>query len=171
MQSSYVALAQRRQAASRGRAQIMENRKRRRERWRAEARVLWEEWQKDPLFILGVALYWGEGAKCSTSPCLALTNSDVNILRVWLRWCRRFMRGVPLSYQLHIHDNCDISAALEFWKREIGIDVQVVSTAVSCASKRKRNGLPNGTLKVRVGRCSVEWYTKMLVWLDLAQGL
>jgi hypothetical protein len=87
MPSSDLVLAQRRQAASRGRAQIEANRKRRRERWQAEAKALWEQWHCDPFFILGVALYWGEGTK-SAKPCcsrLALTNSDVNMLRVWLR--------------------------------------------------------------------------------------
>jgi hypothetical protein len=150
---------------------IMENRQRRRAAWRAEARILWEQWRHDPLFILGVALYWGEGTKCSTAPRLALTNTDVAMLRVWLRWCGRFMPGVPLDYSLVIHDTADVARARRFWKEALGVDVQVVSVAVSSASKRKRNSLPNGTLKVRVGRGSVEWLTKMLVWLDLAQLL
>jgi hypothetical protein len=150
---------------------IMENRQRRREQWRSEARVLWEQWRHDPFFILGVALYWGEGTKCMTAPRLALTNSDVGMLQVWLRWCQRFMPGVPLDYSLVIHDSCDVAEAIRFWKQALGIDVQVVSVAVSAASKRKRNSLPHGTLKVRVGRGSVEWLTKMLVWLELAQLL
>src|SRR5437016_5186188 len=104
MQSSDLVLEQRRLAASRGRAQIVENRKRRRERWRAGARVLWEQWRTDPLFTFGVALYWGEGRKCTTPARLELSNSDVNMLRVWLRWCNRFMPGVSLSYLLGIHD-------------------------------------------------------------------
>jgi hypothetical protein len=148
---------------------IMENRKNRREQWRVEARALWELWRGDPFFILGVALYWGEGKKCATAPRLELTNSDVNMLRVWLRWCRRFLRDVPLYYALGLHDSCDVGAALQFWKNQLGVDVNIVSVAVSSASKRKRNTLPNGTLQVRVGRGSVEWYTKMMVWLELAQ--
>ena len=152
MSSSQLALAQRRQAAARGRARIMDNRRQRRERWLVEARALWEEWREDPLFILGVALYWGEGRKCATSSRLELTNSDVNMLRVWLRWCRRFMPRVSLYYALGIHDGSDVGAALQFWKDHLGIDVNVVSVAVSSASKRKRSTLPNGTLQVRVAR-------------------
>ena len=93
------------------------------------------------------------------------------MLRVWLPWCARFMPGVSLYYALGIHDSCDVGAALQFWKDQLGIDVHIVSVAVSSASKRKRSTLPNGTLQVRVARGSLEWYTKMLVWLDLAQGL
>jgi hypothetical protein len=76
----------------------MDNRRQRRERWLVEARAVWEERREAPFFILGVALYWGEGRKCSTVPRLELTNSDVSMLRVWLRWCRRFMPRVLLSY-------------------------------------------------------------------------
>jgi hypothetical protein len=171
MQSSDLALAQRQEAAARGRAQIAENRKRRRERWRAEARALWEQWHQDPLFILGVALYWGEGTKRSKEPVLALSNSDVSMLQVWLRWCRRFIPGVPLVYYLHLHDNCDVDTALQYLKAQLGIEVTWWGIAVSSASKRTRNTLPYGTLNVRVGRGTVEWHTKMLVWLELARDL
>src|SRR5215469_2653552 len=127
MQSSDLTLEQRRQAAYRGIAQIIENRKRRRESWRAEAKALWEEWHGDPFFILGVALYWGEGKKSPTERRLELTNADVNLLRIWLRWCRRFLPGVPLYNALGIHDTCDVTAARQFWKRELGVDVHAVS--------------------------------------------
>jgi hypothetical protein len=150
---------------------IMENRQNRRALWRAEARKLWELWCTDPLFILGVALYWGEGSKSSKKPRFQMTNADVHLLRVWLRWCQRFLPGVPLYNVLHLHDNCDVAAARRYWERELGIDLNLVTIAVSSASKRKRDGLPNGTLNVRVGRGSVEWYTKMMVWLELVQDL
>ena len=170
LRSSQLALTQRRDAAYRGLAQIMANRERRRERWRAEAVSLWEEWRHDPLFVLGVGLYWGEGDK-SSNKRLALSNSDANLLRVWLRWCGRFMPGVRLNFSLSIHDNCDVEAARAFWKRELGIEVTWVSVAVSRASKRKRNTLPHGTLAISLGRGSLEGYVKMMVWLELAQQL
>jgi hypothetical protein len=123
------------------------------------------------LFLLGIGLYWGEGTKHSKEPTLALSNSDASMLRVWLRWCRRFMPGVPLTCYLHLHDNCDLDAARQYWKAQLGVDVDWWGTAVSRASTRTRNTLPFGTLNVRVGRGSVEWHTKMLVWLELAQEL
>jgi hypothetical protein len=171
MQSSNLALAQRQQAASRGLARILENRKGRLERWRAEALSLWEEWRQEPLFVLGVGLYWGEGEKCSCSKRLALSNSDVNLLRTWLRWCSRYVPDVRLNFALSIHDNCDLDAARAFWRRELSIEVMWVSMAVSRASKRTRRSLPHGTLKISLGRGALEWYTKMLVWLELARGL
>jgi hypothetical protein len=171
MNFSQLGLEQCRKNAARGRAKIMENRQKRRERWRAEARVLWEQWRCDSFFLLGIGLYWGEGRKTLRMPVLSLSNSDVKLLRVWLRWCQRFLPDVPLYCFLGIHDSCDVEAARDFWRSELGIEVKAVCVAVSSASKRKRNTLPHGTLTIRVGRGGVEWFTKMLVWLELAQDL
>ena len=81
------------------------------------------------------------------------------------------MPGVQLNAHLCIHDNCDLETARAYWKRELGIDVTWFSVAVSSASKRKRNTLPHGTLAVSLGRGSLEGYTKMMVWMELAQQL
>jgi hypothetical protein len=150
---------------------IMENRQKRREQWRADARTLWEEWRGDPFFVLGVGLYWGEGSKSPNRPRLQMTNADVHLLRVWLRWCQRFLPGVPLYTVLHVHDRRQLDPARAFWKKQLGININAACVSVSSASKRKRNSLPNGTLNVRVARGSVEWYTKMMVWLELAQQM
>ena len=172
MPSEDAARAQRQTAARRrGIEKIMANRKQRRERWRAEAISLWEKWKHDPLFVLGVGLYWGEGEKQSSNKRLALSNSDPNLLRTWLRWCARFVPGVRLNFWLCIHDTCDQAAARAFWRRELNVEITWVSVAVSRASKRRRKTLPHGTLKISLGRGSLEWYTKMLVWLDLAHQL
>ncbi len=146
-------------------------RRQRREQWAREAIPLWERWRHDPFFLLGVGLYWGEGDKPRRPGelTLGLSNSDPGLLRVWLRWCRRFLPGVPLRSDLQLHDGCDVAAARQFWEDELEVEVRSVTVAVSSASKRRRNTLPHGTLRVRVGRGSAEWMTKMLVWLDLVQ--
>jgi hypothetical protein len=100
-----------------------------------------------------------------------LSNSDVYLLRIWLRWCQRFLPEVPLRYELHLHDTCAVEAARSFWKEQLRVEAMPVLVAVSRASQRKRNTLPFGTLNVCAGRGGVEWLTKMLVWLELARGL
>jgi hypothetical protein len=78
---------------------------------------------------------------------------------------------VSLRYDLNVHEGCDLEAAGQFWARELGVEVTSVTVAVSSASKRRRNTLPHGTLKIRVGQGSCEWHTKMVVWLELAHRL
>jgi hypothetical protein len=149
--------------------QIAANRARYKEQWRSEAREAWPRLRQDPAFMLGLGLYWGEGTKSARSPRLALTNSDPGLLRAWLAWCRHVMPDVPLDYSLIIHDDAAVAAAQAFWTRELGVNVRVISIAVSRASRRRGRQLPHGTLKVRAGRGGIEWLTKMLVWLDLAR--
>jgi hypothetical protein len=171
MSSSELALAQRRLSVQRARAQVEENCRQRRLCWQAEARLLWEQWRTDPIFLLGVGLYWGEGHKSSRCPRLRLCNADIHLLRVWLAWCQRFLPGVPLKYQLNLHANCDPAAARRFWEEHLNIKVTSIWTAISAASRRRRNTLPNGTLNIQDCRGSLEWYTKMMVWLELAHDL
>jgi hypothetical protein len=78
---------------------------------------------------------------------------------------------VPLRCDLGIHEDSDIAAAKRFWKQELGVEVASVTVAVSRASKRMRHTLPHGTLRVVARRGSVEWLTKMLVWLERVQEL
>jgi hypothetical protein len=171
MSSSELALAQRRLSVQRARAQVEENRRQRRLCWRAEARLLWEKWHTDPLFLLGVGLYWGEGHKSPRFSRLQLSNTDVHLLRVWVAWCQRFLPSIPLKSSLNLDPNCDAEAARRFWEEQLDIKIGYVWVAVSAASKRRRNTLPNGTLNIRVGRGSLEWYTKMMIWLELAHDL
>jgi hypothetical protein len=171
MSSSELALAQRRLSVQRARAQVEENRRQRRLRWQAEAKLLWEKWHTDPLFLLGIGLYWGEGYKSPLCPRLQLSNTDVHLLRVWIAWCQRFLPRVPLQSSLNLHPNCDADAARRFWEEQLDIKIGYVWVAASTASKRRRNTLPNGTLNIRVGRGSLEWYTKMMIWLELAHDL
>ena len=171
MPSSDLALATRRQNVRYARAQVEENRRQRRQRWQAEARLLWEQWHTDSLFILGIGLYWGEGHKSPRQQRLRISNSDFRLIRVWIGWCERYMPGVSLRYELNLHANCDAGAARRFWEEQLGIKITYTWVAVSAASKRRRNTLPNGTLNIRVGRGSLEWYTKMMVWLELAYEL
>lgn len=95
----------------------------------------------------------------------------MHLLRVWLAWCQRFLPGVPLYNGVNIHTNCDVEAARRFWEEQLRIKIAYVWGAASKASKRKRNTLPHGTLNIRIGRGSLEWYTKMMIWLELAQDL
>jgi hypothetical protein len=171
MQNSELATAARRQNIRYARAQVEENRRERRQRWQAEARLLWEQWHTDPLFLLGIGLYWGEGHKSPRISRLQLSNSDIRLLRVWLAWCQRFLPRVSLYNGLNLHPNCNAEAARRFWEVQLGIKIDYVWVSASSATKRIRNTLPYGTLNIRVGRGSLEWYTKMMVWLELAHDL
>jgi hypothetical protein len=81
-------------------------------RTRAEAEA--QKLIEDPMWLLGIALYWAEGAKTRRS--LALANSDPRILRAFIDWCRAFHDpNAEFVLQIHLHEGNDDSSAKAFW--------------------------------------------------------
>jgi transposase-like protein len=76
------------------------------------------------LFLVGVALYWAEGAKSKPwrrHHRLVLCNSDVGVVRTWLAWIESL--GVArsrLRCRVLIHESADVEAAERFWREVVG---------------------------------------------------
>lgn len=80
-----------------------------------------EEKSKDPLFHIGVALYWAEGSK--RSPYFGFTNSDLDMLMLMIGWVRKFLevREEEIALRLYshrpfAHENFEL-----FWSKKTGI--------------------------------------------------
>jgi len=73
------------------------------------------------LFIAGIALYAGEGAK--TGNTVKLANTDPRMIILFLAWMRRFfvLDEARLRVQLYLHQGLDIDAATEHWSALTGI--------------------------------------------------
>lgn len=76
------------------------------------------------LLLIGVALYWAEGAKdkpYDRRERLQLINSDPDVIRLHLRWLT--LIGVDRedwTFSLSIHESADIHAAETFWRSVVG---------------------------------------------------
>ncbi len=75
------------------------------------------------LFILGIALYAGEGAKGDGS--IKFANSDPRMIYVFVTWLRRFFAidEARLRLRLYLHDGLDLDAANAYWSELTGIPV------------------------------------------------
>lgn len=79
------------------------------------------------LLVLGVALYWAEGAKrkpWAARDRITFVNSDPSIVRTWLRWLE--LVGVSREqcrFRLQIHEQADVAAAERFWAETVGVTV------------------------------------------------
>ncbi|MEW1634385.1 hypothetical protein AB0469_09945 [Streptomyces sp. NPDC093801] len=74
------------------------------------------------LFLVGVALYWAEGAKAKPHPQIECVNSDPDMIRTFLAWLR--LMGVTddrLRFTLQIHESADIAAAEDYWEGIVGL--------------------------------------------------
>ncbi|MET9474736.1 hypothetical protein [Streptomyces sp. NBC_00562] len=90
-----------------------------REKERAETKRLARdavgELSNRELFLVGVTLYWAEGAKDKTysrRECLQFINSDPNVIKLYLRWLD--LLGVTqdrMRMRVSIHESADIPGA------------------------------------------------------------
>ncbi len=77
------------------------------------------------LMLLGVALYWAEGAKdkpYSRRELVTFINSNPGMIRLFLRWLD--LVGVEPSrrtYRVSIHESADVAASEEYWRSVIDL--------------------------------------------------
>ncbi|MCA9355633.1 hypothetical protein KC865_03760 [Candidatus Kaiserbacteria bacterium] len=105
------------------------------------------------LFMLGLALYIGEGEKNDN---VGVINADPRIIRTCIRWLRKFYDVPNESFTLAIHlypDN-NVKDSLEYWSRQTGLPlVQFGKTQIDKRRNKrhsKRSKLPYGTAHLRV---------------------
>jgi hypothetical protein len=136
------------------------------ERWKTEADEVWARYCLNPLFGVGIGLYWGEGEKGYDR--LSLCNSDPQLIETWLRWCRAFIPGCALRARLQLHADVDPMVAVAEWQRAVGVNVPIrVYWAVSAANgKRKPVKQSRGTLTVLLRQGSTEWFYKMARFIE-----
>ncbi|WP_211128299.1 hypothetical protein [Streptomyces yatensis] len=91
------------------------------------------------LFLVGVGLYWSEGAKSKPhNPTEKATfiNSDPDMIQLYLAWLS--LLGVEperLRYRVMIHESAQVADAERYWAEAIGVDV----TALERTTLKKHN--------------------------------
>ncbi|GDY44976.1 hypothetical protein SANT12839_058580 [Streptomyces antimycoticus] len=91
------------------------------------------------LFLVGVGLYWSEGAKSKPhNPTERATfiNSDPDMIQLYLAWLS--LLGVEperLRYRVMIHESAQVADAERYWAEAIGADV----TALERTTLKKHN--------------------------------
>lgn len=124
---------------------------------RAEVKSL----TKRELWLIGIALYWGEGAK--TGSTVQLSNGDPRIIVLILRFFREVCNvdESKLRAGIHIHEHLDTQAAEKYWHTitEIGKFYKTYNKP-NKSSKGTRNSLPYGVCDVYVLDARLFWKIK-----------
>ena len=134
---------------------------------RADARTFGETHLHDPVFVGGVVLYWGEGAK--TRNYLDLTNSDPAALRAFVRWVRTYFDAdAEFVLSMHLHEGNDERAAREYWAKSTGLEpVRFTKTYIKPAGTgHRKNHLKYGVCRVRTLRAGDHW-NRIMVWIEV----
>jgi transcriptional regulator with XRE-family HTH domain len=112
---------------------------------------------KDPLHLAGCLIYWAEGTKDRNVLCLA--NSDVNMVRMFLRFLRECF-GVEddaLTVRLNVYtgNGLSIEQIEDYWLDELDLPRSclrghTLNHRPTSSSGKKLNRLPYGVCQLRV---------------------
>lgn len=140
-----------------------------------EGKKLIKDISKRDLLIIGTALYWAEGYKrpvvirgrARTSHRVSLTNSDPNLICIFLQFLRETCR-VPnekITIWIRYFEHQNPIYLLDFWQKRCNIPYGNFRNAlqtISISSQRKKsyNSLPFGVAQVSVN--STNLYHKIM---------
>jgi len=136
----------------------------------AGGRKLIKNITKRDLLIIGTALYWAEGykrpvvvnGKTRTSHRVSLTNSDPDLIYIFLRFLREICE-VPnekITIWIRYFEHQDLAYLLDFWQKKCNIpysNFRKSLQTVSISSRRKKsfNSLPFGVAQISVNSTSL----------------
>lgn len=81
----------------------------------------------NPFFVMGISLYWAEGAKqkpWNPSQCFSFANTDERLILLMRKWLNTFYddNEFQLRYRLHIHESANIEKATKEWAKILGVE-------------------------------------------------
>ena len=118
----------------------------------------------NPLFVLGVSLYWAEGSK--TEERIQFSNSDPRLIKIMLRWFKEIGK-IPkekMHVHIYIHEIYRNERCEEFWSKITGIPVSRLgkTTYKPTPHKVKKNLEYKGVCRIDIGSTSL--FRRMMGW-------
>lgn len=133
-----------------------------------EAKAEFEKYKLEPMFQVGVSLYWAEGTKRSSQ--FSFTNSDQDMISVMIAWLERYTGCLrtALNYRLYIHKPYAHEKLEEFWMQILDVTkerfVKTVYKPTSLGIKKRPQY--KGCLRIEIPK-SHKLLCKMRFWQSM----
>lgn len=133
----------------------------------AEAGRIFSNLKSDPLFLIGIALYWAEGSKRDTQ--FNFVNSDPDMIDFMFKWMLKYL-GIQrdeIRVRLFIHKIPGYEDAISFWSKRLYLEPYKFSKTIykKTAHTIKKN--PNYRGCVRLGISKIYYLRLMMAWQKL----
>ena len=119
-----------------------------------KAKVIYEQYKNDPVFIAGVSLYWAEGTKRSSQ--FGFMNSDPEMIVFMVFWVEKYL-GISRQ-NIHIRVNTHAEFASEeyeqFWSQKTGIPLVQFKKTIYKPNRHgayKKNPTYKGCVNLEIG--------------------
>lgn len=141
------------------------------ERWREKARQQarkdFNQLQKDPLFIAGIMLYWGEGDSKIENSMVRLSNTSPEMMRVFslflLNICGVSKEKIRMA--MILYPDLNEKKCKHFWSTATGIPKNQFIKTQFIKGKHPTKRLSYGICMINVS--SRELKEKIFVWIEL----
>lgn len=86
---------------------------------------------RDPLWLLGVVLYWSEGSKqkpWTTSMGVRFMNMDLGAHKLFIKWSGEYLntKAQDFRFEIYIHEKADVEKAKKYWSVNLSIPVEKI---------------------------------------------
>lgn len=86
---------------------------------------------KEPLWLTGTVLYWGEGSKqkpWTTSMGVRFMNMDLGAHKLFIKWSIKYLKTKKedFRFEIYIHEKADIKKAKYYWSENLSIDPEEI---------------------------------------------
>lgn len=119
---------------------------------------------KNPLFLIGLSLYWAEGNKASEN--IQFANSDSRLIKIMMRWFREICKIPEEKIRVHIYihkvyqnENCE-----KFWSKVTSVPIQRFgkTTYKPTLHKIKKNLEYKGVCRIDIS--NVNLFRRIMGW-------
>lgn len=142
---------------------------------------MWEEWReearqqakkefhflsKNPLFVAGLMLYWGEGDSKIKNP-FRLSNTDPRMIALYTKFLTKSL-NIPkenLRSTIILYPDLSEKKCMNFWATTIGIPKSQFYKTQFIKGKHPTKRLSTGICMITCGNRQIK--EKVLVWIDL----
>ena len=133
-----------------------------------EATQEWKRFKKDPFFIAGLMLYWGEGDKSLNNHMVRISNADFGILKIFkiflLKYCS--VKAEKIKVWILFYENLDDALLKERWSKELQIPFENFYKSQLIQGRHKKRKLLYGVGNLIIGNKFLK--VKILKWIELA---
>ncbi|HXK35562.1 MAG: hypothetical protein UX31_C0035G0012 [Candidatus Nomurabacteria bacterium GW2011_GWA1_46_11] len=137
-----------------------------RENYRTQAVKEFPVLKKDPLFLAGLMLYWGEGGKDMKNGTVRLTNSDPDMIKLFNLFLQALgIQKDKIKIRLLLYPDLIDTVQKNFWAKVVGIKPNDLKKSVFIKGRHP-------TRRLSYGVCNIEVYSqglkeKIMKWLGL----
>ncbi|MFH1646055.1 MAG: hypothetical protein ABIB11_06510 [Candidatus Omnitrophota bacterium] len=100
---------------------------------------------------LALMLYWCEGTHYRTKKTLAFTNTNLDMLKIWLKFLKDVchLKEEKIRIRLYLHMNQDADKLKNYWAKELKVSL-INFENVSFTKKNSTKPEYKGTVKIKV---------------------